>query len=114
MSSFDAETFSQDLLAEMLFYEENFGLIGTVSLVSADDGRERYLASFDPDEGAFILEEATEWAPGNDDDLAYELAVEGTVVETCAEAATLAEELFARASDENLKPHLQILYEDVG
>lgn len=114
MSTFDIETFSKELLREMLFYEENFGLIGTISLVDTDAGRERYLASFDPDEGAFILEQATEWAPLEDDDMAYELAMEGKVIETFTETTAIVDELFARATRENLRPYLQILYEDVG
>ena len=114
MSIFDAEEFSKELLREMLFYEENFGIIGTVCLVDLKAGKERYLGSFDPDEGAFILEAATEWAPLDEEEMEYELAIEGEVVETFSETNPMVDALFSRTRDEHLRPRLQILYEDVG
>jgi hypothetical protein len=114
MPTVDLETFSKELLTEMLFYEENFGLVGTVSLVDMNAGKERYLGSFDPDEGAFILEEATAWAPVEDEAMEYELAMEGEIVETITDPGKMANELFTRAVSEHLTPHLQILYEDMG
>jgi len=56
MADFDAENFTHRLIAETLFYDHEYGLIGNLSLVDIDARKERYIASFMPDDGTFLIE----------------------------------------------------------
>ena len=97
MADFDDENFTQRLLAETLFYDHEYGLIGNLSLVDIDARRERYIASFMPDDGTFLIEEATAW----EDDPAMD-----DVPEAAAQA------LLALAREHDLLPSFTPLFED--
>lgn len=116
MSDFDLENFTHRLLAESLFYDLEYGLVGSVSLVDPEAEQEAYIASFMPDDGTFLVEEATAWEnlpPLNDDEeVAYALATDSIehgryeVPEVAAEAVLD----LARAHD--LLPSVTVLFED--
>lgn len=110
--TFDAEAFSRTLIAETLYYEENFGLVGSVSLVDPDRARETYLASFDPEEGQFVVERATDWESAEELTLDYSLASDGNLVGTFERAEGAATQLLDLAKREGLTPRFHLLYED--
>lgn len=117
MASFDRENFSIRLLAESLFYDLEYGLVGSVSLIDPDAEREMYLASFMPDDGSYMIEEATAWedAPelDEDDDVAYALAIDSDVYGTYEVPEAAAETLLDLAREHDLLPSVTVLFEDV-
>ena len=111
---FNLEHFARRLLAETLFYDEEYGAIGSLSLVDTNAEREGYIASFMPEDGAFVVEEAIEWEDGIDeeDDIGYALAVdskEHAVFDTPEEAA---DALLGLATQYNLVPSITLLFEE--
>lgn len=116
--AFQLESFVRNLIVETLFYDEEYQAIGTISLVEAGekdeaDGRERYVAAYVPEEGAFVIEEATEWEDDDDDDdIGYALATdtdEHGSYDTPEEAAA---ELLSLAKQYGLAPSVTLLFED--
>ena len=72
MQPFNLDTFTHRLLGETLFYDEEFGALGTLSLVDGETLQERYLAHYVPEDGNFLVEEATDWEdyePTEEDDV---------------------------------------------
>jgi hypothetical protein len=115
---FDDERFTQVLLAEALFYDEAYGALGSLSLIDAEARRERYLASFMPEDGTFVVEEATAWdddAPeGEDEAIGYALATDSDEYGHYDNPEQAAEALFSLARSRNLQPSLTLLFEDEG
>lgn len=116
MVSFDLEDFTLRLLAESLFYDLEYGLIGSVSLIDREEERERYIVSFMPDDGTYMIEEATAWEdpPELEDetDVAYSLAVESTVYGTYEIPEVAAETVLTLARKNGLLPSITVLFED--
>ena len=116
MPTFDAENFTTRLLAESLFYDLEYGLVGSVSLIDPETERELYLASFMPDDGTYLVEEATAWedAPELEDetDVAYALAVDSDVHGRYEVPEEAAQTLLALAREHDLLPSLTVLFED--
>ncbi len=117
MSTFDPSNFSRHLLTEMLFFDAEYGALGNVSLVdTSDTPRERYVAAFLPEEGAFVIEEATEWEkdynPAEDDEIGYALAVDAEEYGLYDTPEAAAEELLSLAGQFNLLPSLTLLFEE--
>jgi hypothetical protein len=114
MESFDLERFALIALAEALFYDEEYGAIGTVSLINDLLGREAFIASFSPEDEVFLVEEATEWEtflPNGDDDIGYKLAVDSKPYATCDSPMEAAEVLLRLAADGNLQPSVSLMFE---
>lgn len=116
MASFDLENFTHRLLAESLFYDLEYGLVGSVSLIDIEEDKERYIASFMPDDGTFMIEEGTAWedlpALEEEEDVAYALAVESTVYGTYEIPEVAAETLLTLAQEHDLLPSVTVLFED--
>lgn len=117
MPPFDVENFSLRLLAETLFYDQEYGLVGNLSLVDPEAEKERYIASFMPDDGTFLVEEATAWEaepPSLEDDaeVAYALAVESTIHGTYDIPEEAAIALLDLAREHDLLPSVTVLFED--
>ena len=116
MPTFDAENFTTRLLAESLFYDLEYGLVGSVSLIDPETERELYLASFMPDDGTYLVEEATAWedAPELEDetDVAYALAVDSDVYGRYEVPEEAAQTLLALAREHDLLPSLTVFFED--
>lgn len=112
----DPEHFTQRLIAEMLLYDEELGLIGMFSLVDPEAAQERYVASYMPNEEHFLIEEATAWEEDveleEDTDVAYALAVESDDHGTYDAAEEAAVELIRLAETHSLLPSFMVLFED--
>lgn len=110
------DAFTQRLLAEALFYDEEYGALGSLGLVDEAAGRERYVASFMPEAGDFIIEEATAWedeAPDEAGDaVGYALATGSTEHARYDRPDEAAEALLALAREHGLQPSLTLLFED--
>lgn len=116
MTSFNLEHFTRRLITETLFYDEEYGALGNLSLIDPAADKERYVASYLPEDGTFVIEEATEWETGiepeEDDEIGYVLAVDSeeyAVYETAEEAA---ETLLKLARDHGLLPSITLLFEE--
>jgi len=59
--TFNVGDFARRLLAEALIYDEETGALGNVSLVDLDSEQERFMATYDPATGKYVIEEAVVW-----------------------------------------------------
>ncbi len=117
MPSFDLDNFTHRLLAESLFYDLEYGLLGSVSLIDPETEREMYITSFMPDDGSYLIEEATAWEEDppeleEDEEVAYALATESSVHGTYDIPEVAANEVLALARENDLLPSLTVLFED--
>lgn len=114
MPSFDTESFTVKLLAETLFYDEEYGALGNLSLIDETDLKECFIAAYSPEEDRFIVEEASEWedyTPSDKDDIGYALAVDSNEYRTFGTAEEAAAEMIALARRNNLTPSITLLFE---
>jgi len=117
MPVFDTDQFVLRLIAETLFYDEEYEALGNLSLIDTEEQCERYVASFAPEDGLFVLEEATDWEeyePGEPDDIGYALAVDSREVDTFETADEVAEALLQLAREHALAPSITLLFEEEG
>ena len=116
MPPFDPDNFTTRLLAESLFYDLEYGLVGSVSLIDTDTERERFLASFMPNDGTYLVEEATAWedAPALEEetDVAYALATDSDVHGRYEVPEAAAQSLLELAREHDLLPSVTVLFED--
>ena len=115
MSPFNSDQFALQLLAEALFYDEEYGALGNVSLIDQESVREKFLASYDPERDLFLIEEAVEWEvldADDDGEVDYALAVDGTEFKTFETPEDAAEALLGLAKEHNLAPSFMILFEE--
>ena len=115
MPPFNVDQFARQLLAEALFYDEEYGALGNVSLIDKESVRERYLASYDPDRDVFLIEEAVEWEyldADEDGEVDYALAVDGKEYKTFDTPEATAEALLSLAREHDLAPSFMILFEE--
>jgi hypothetical protein len=116
MPDFDLENFTHRLLAESLFYDLEYGLVGSVSLIDPETERELYIVSFMPDDGSYMIEEATAWEDPpeleDEEDVAYALATESTVHGTYEIPEVAANAVLALARENDLLPSVTVLFED--
>ncbi len=116
MPAFDLENFTHRLLSESLFYDLEYGLVGSVSLIDPETEREMYIASFMPDDGSFMIEEAAAWEDPPDledeEDVAYALATESTVYGTYDIPEVAANAVLTLAREDDLLPSVTVLFED--
>lgn len=116
MATFDLENFTHRLLAESLFYDLEYGLVGSVSLVDPEEEREMYIVSFMPDDGSYMIEEATAWEDPpeleDEEDVAYALAIESTVYGTYEIPEVAANATLTLAREKDLLPSVTVLFED--
>lgn len=115
MAAFSLDDFARRLVAETLFYDEEYGALGNLSLIDAEGGRERFIASYIPDDGNFIVEEATEWEdydPSESDEIGYVLAVDSKEHGCFDTADEAADAMLKLASEHNLMPSITLLFEE--
>jgi hypothetical protein len=115
MNTFNMDHFTRRLITETLFYDEEFGALGNLSLIDAASGQERYVASYMPEDGVFIIEEATEWEdykPDEDDEIGYALAVDSDEYGSYESPDEAAEVLLQLARDQSLLPSITLLFEE--
>ncbi len=114
--------FATVLLSEALFYDEEYGATGYVSLVDEDAEIERFIAAFHPEERAFGIDEAVEWEEEvefDDEDesedpmpIGYRLATGSKRRASFSTPVEAAEYLIALATRHDLQPSLTLLFED--
>jgi hypothetical protein len=119
MADFDAENFTLRLLTETLFYDTEYGIVGVLSLIDPSEQREHYLASYSPEDDAFLIEEATAWESAEDldtdeEDVPYALAIDSTVHDTYDLPEEAAIELLTLAAQHGLLPSFTPYYEDIS
>ena len=115
MAAFDLELFTRRLIAETLFYDDEYGALGNLSLVDVQARKERFLASYVPDDGTYIIEEATEWEdyePSEGDEIGYALAVDSREYGAFDNPEEAAEVLLNLAREHNLVPSMTLLFEE--
>ena len=115
MAAFDLEQFTRRLIAETLFYDDEYGALGNLSLIDAAERRERFLASYVPDEGNFIVEEATEWEdyePEEGDEIGYALAVDSKEYGCYDDPDSTADAILKLAKERGLLPSVTLLFEE--
>lgn len=115
MKPFSLDTFTRRLIAEALFYDEEYGALGSLSLVDVAAGKERYIASYMPDDGTFVIEEATEWEeyePDEADEIGYALAVDSAEYGSFETPEEAAEALLGLAVEHGLMPSITLLFEE--
>ena len=116
MSTQSLEDFAVHLIAETLFYDEEYGALGNISLIDPARGREIYVASYLPETRDFTIEEASAWERsedlGEDDEIGYALAIDSTVHGSYDTAAEAARALLALAREKGLQPSVTLLFED--
>ncbi len=113
MTAFNLDDFTLRLIAETLLYDEDFEALGNLSLIDPDKTRECYIASYAPEDGVFVIEEATEWAQEEgEDEIGYHLAVDSVeygVYNTAEEAAAV---MLTLAREHTLAPSITLLFPD--
>lgn len=115
MAAFDLELFTKRLIAETLFYDDEYGALGNLSLIDVEARKEMFLASYVPDDGTFIIEEATEWEdfePSEGDEIGYALAVDSKEYGCFDNQEGVAEALLKLAREHNLAPSVTLLFEE--
>lgn len=116
MSDFSVSEFARQMLAEALFYDDEFGAIGNVSLVDPVEKKECYVASFIPDERVFSIEQALEWedydADTDEDEIGYVLAVDSVEFGEFTSPLEAAEVLLELAEEHNYVPSITLLFEE--
>lgn len=115
MKPFNLDHFTRRLIAEALFYDEEYGALGSVSLIDVETGKEKYIASYMPDDGTFVIEEATEWEeyePDEADEIGYALAVDSAEHGCFDTPEQAAEALLGLATEHGLMPSITLLFEE--
>ncbi len=114
MKDFDLEHFAKVALSEALFYDEEYGAIGAVSLIDESQGKELFIASYSPEDDKYVIEEANRWesySPNGDDDIGYQLAIDSKPSGLFDSPVDAADQLLALAADGDLRPSVSLLFE---
>ena len=114
MGSYTPDAFAKSLLTESLFYDEEFGAIGTVSLIDEISSREMFISAYVPDEGAFVIEASSDWESVDEveiDEIGYALATDSDEHGVYDFPEQAAEELLKLASTYDLHPSLTLIFE---
>jgi hypothetical protein len=113
--SFNLKQFALRLITESLFYDEEYGALGNLSLIDPKTKRENFIASYVPEDGSFSIDEATEWEdfdPANDDEIGYALAVDSREFATYDSGDEVANALLRLAEERGLVPSVTLLFEE--
>lgn len=113
--SFNPEQFALRLLSESLFFDDEYGALGNISLIDDENKQERFLATYNPDEDNFLIEKATEWEDldvDEDGEIDYAVAIDGEEHGSYETPDEAAEELLRLAKEFNLQPSVMLLFED--
>lgn len=114
MGNFQLDTFSVRLVAETLFYDEEYGALGNLSLIDEGESKERFIAAYSPEDQHFVIDEAIEWEqfePGESDDIGYALANRTAEFGTYESADETAAEMLKLAEAHGLTPSITLLFE---
>ncbi len=115
MSTFDAHVFSIKMIAESLFYDEEFGAIGNVSLINEDESKEQFIAYYLPEEKNFVIDKVTAWEeydPAEPESIGYALAIDSDEHMASKSQDQIAHEMLSLAEKHNLVPSVALFFED--
>ncbi len=113
--AFNLKHFALRLITESLFYDEEYGALGNLSLIDTKTNQECFIASYVPDDGSFTIEEATKWEdydPSKDDEIGYALAVDSKEYGTYESGDEAAEAILKLAEERSLLPSVTLLFEE--
>lgn len=112
--AFDSESFLKRLLGEALFYDEEYFVGGVLSLIDPQGKKERFLAAYLPNDGQFVIEEATEWDDYDeeDDDIGYAIATDSKEHGLYESVEEVSDVLLALAKEHGLEPSLSLSTDD--
>jgi len=112
--TFNVGDFARRLLAEALIYDEETGALGNVSLVDLDSEQERFMATYDPATGKYVIEEAVVWEEDSEreEDSSYAMAVQAIEYASFKSPHEAAEELLRLAAEHSLMPGFMLVYEE--
>jgi len=113
--SFNLKQFALRLITESLFYDEEYGALGNLSLIDPATNRESFIASYVPEDGSFAIEEAIKWEdydPAGDDEIGYALAVDSKEFATFDSGDDVAAALLKLAEARGLLPSVTLLFEE--
>ena len=115
MASFNLERFAKNLIAQSLFCATDVGVWSSVGLIDPVRHRERYVATMEPSEETYLIEEAIEWEPWTDtpenDAIGYKLASDFGEHGIYDSEEEVAEVLLALARAEGLEPAIMLVYD---
>lgn len=115
MSDFNLQQFSTRLIADTLFYDEEYGAIGNLSLVSESEHKEMYIAYFLTEAKNFVIDKVTKWEeydPDAEDAIGYALAIDTDEHMASNSQDDIAREMMALAEKFNLTPSVALFFED--
>ena len=109
-ANFNPVDFARVLLAEALYFDDEHGSIGSVSLIDPSSGKELYMASYDPESESWLLEEATEWDDEPVEDLI--MATDGNAIGEFDDPLEIANSVLELAAERGLTPVFLPLFEE--
>ncbi len=115
MSEFNLQSFSSRLIAESLFYDEEYGAIGNISLVNTTEKIELYIAYYLPEEANFVIDKVTKWEaydPEEEEAIGYALAIDSEEHMSSKSQDDIATEVMQLAEKFNLMPSVSLFFED--
>ncbi|MBX2821289.1 MAG: hypothetical protein KTR29_16460 [Rhodothermaceae bacterium] len=113
--SFDHKAFSFQLLSEVLFYDEEYGATGNLSLIDSELGKELYVAFYSPQDQQYVIEKATEWElmdPDDESEIGYEFASDSETHLASEDVSDIVEALQNLAEEKGLYPSMSLSFED--
>ena len=113
--SFDHTAFSVRLLSEVLFYDEEYGATGHLSLIDAEASKELFVAFFSPQDQRYFIEQAIEWEqmdPDEEAEIGYEFASDSNTFMSSRDVTEIANALLKLAEDNNLYPSMSLSFEE--
>ncbi len=115
MSNFSLKEFAGRLVIESMFYDEEYGAIGNISLVSYEEQKEKYIAYFLPEELSFVIDKVTVWEEYDHEEegaIGYALAIDTEEHMASKVPADVAAEVLSLAEQFNLTPSAALFFED--
>lgn len=113
--SFNITLFSERLVSEVLFYDEEYGATGNLSLIDTEHEKERYIAFYSAVDQSYFIEKAKEWEQVDPDDEAYvgyEFATDTDTLLASRDVEEVAKALMKLAREEGLYPSISLSFED--
>lgn len=115
MSNFSLKDFAGRLVIETMFYDEEYGAIGNISLVSYEEQKEKYIAYFLPEELTYVIDRVTEWEAYDHEEegaIGYALATDTEEHIASKVPAEIAAEVLSLAEQHNLMPSTVLFFEE--
>ena len=115
MSAFELRAFTVRLIGELLFYDEEYGAIGSLSLIDISTAREAFIAYYVPENETYTIEKVTAWEPFDEDedaDIGYAFAAETEEHLSASSLEPVAEALMKLAEKHDLMPGTALMFEE--